>query len=245
MLQRRQKPTRPSSARNQQLVELISSAVRDLAEAEFVGDRDEQNNPLPSKPLPAHEQAVKYAQYTALQAEQQQHFDNLKPVQPNDVMGLPEPEWEMRHMLGTGSLLAKSCQGTMILAGHPAKVQQCGYEFGKSLALAWQARLDLEPFVGGDDIAVGQSFSLVSAPVIYHLESAPAAYAEIQQKGRITVENVDYVQLHRAIRSGPGPEKTRGLLRKHSLAAMKCLNQMAPSEARTALQNIILAMQDI
>jgi len=37
--------------RNQELVELISSAVRDLAEAEFVGDRDAQNNPLPSKPI--------------------------------------------------------------------------------------------------------------------------------------------------------------------------------------------------
>lgn len=220
--------------------------MRDLAEAEFVGDRDEQNNPLPSKPLPAHEQAVKYAQYTALCVKQQQQpFDNLKPVQPTHVMGLPEPEWEMRHMLGTGSLLAKSCQGTMILAGHPAAKQQCGYEFGKALALAWQARLDLEPFVGGADIAVGQSFSLVSAPVIFHLESAPEAYAEIQSKGCITVENVDYVQLQRAVRAGPGPEKTRALLRKHALHAMKCLNQMAPSEARTALQNIILAMQDI
>lgn len=30
----------------------MSSAVRDLAEAEFLGDRDEQNNPLPSRPLP-------------------------------------------------------------------------------------------------------------------------------------------------------------------------------------------------
>lgn len=30
----------------------MSSAVRDLAEAEFLGERDEQNNPLPSRPLP-------------------------------------------------------------------------------------------------------------------------------------------------------------------------------------------------
>jgi decaprenyl-diphosphate synthase subunit 2 len=31
-----------------QLVELMSSAIRDLAEGEFVGRRDQQNNPLPS-----------------------------------------------------------------------------------------------------------------------------------------------------------------------------------------------------
>lgn len=36
--------------RNQDLVELMSSAVRDLTEAEFVGPRDKQNNPLPAKP---------------------------------------------------------------------------------------------------------------------------------------------------------------------------------------------------
>lgn len=32
------------------LVELMSSAVRDLAEGEFLGPRDKQNNPLPSAP---------------------------------------------------------------------------------------------------------------------------------------------------------------------------------------------------
>lgn len=34
----------------------MSSAVRDLAEAEFLGDRDEQNNPLPSRPIPSSDQ---------------------------------------------------------------------------------------------------------------------------------------------------------------------------------------------
>lgn len=34
------------------MIELISSAIRDLTEAEFMGERDAQNNPLPSKPIP-------------------------------------------------------------------------------------------------------------------------------------------------------------------------------------------------
>lgn len=42
-------------SRNQELVELMSSAVRDLAEAEFMGERDDQNNPLPSRPLSKEE----------------------------------------------------------------------------------------------------------------------------------------------------------------------------------------------
>lgn len=228
--------------RNQQLVELISSAVRDLAEAEFVGERDEQNNPLPSKPLTPQQQALKYARFVEA-TKNVVHFDNLKPIEKNAVMGIPEHEWEMRHLLGTASLLGKSCQGSMILAGMSPAVQFTGYEFGKHLALAWQARQDLEPFMS-DSIAVGTSFSLVSAPVIYHLEHAPECYADIQQKGCITVENVDYVKLHREIRSGPALDKTRALLRKHTLCSMKCLNQFAPSDARTALQNIILVLQE-
>ena len=39
-----------ANLKNQELVELMSSAVRDLAEAEFVGPRDMQNNPLPARP---------------------------------------------------------------------------------------------------------------------------------------------------------------------------------------------------
>lgn len=34
-----------------QITELMSSAVRDLTESEFVGQRDQQNNPLPTNPL--------------------------------------------------------------------------------------------------------------------------------------------------------------------------------------------------
>lgn len=220
--------------RNQQLVELISSAVRDLAEAEFIGDRDEQNNPLPSKPQP--QQSTIYAEIAAEKA----YLDNLKPIDKTSVMGHPEAEWEMRHLLSSASLLGKSCQGAMILAGHSNAVQRSGYEFGRHLALAWQARLDVEPFLT-DNIAVGTTFSLVSAPVIYHLEHAPHCYANIQ-KGCITVENVDFVTLHREIRAGPAVQATRKLQRKHTLRAMKCLNTFAPSDARTALQNIILSM---
>jgi decaprenyl-diphosphate synthase subunit 2 len=79
----------------------MSSAVRDLAEAEFIGLRDKQNQPLPSP-------------------------------------GLTEQDWMMRSVLCAGSLLGKSCQGTLKLAGHGEMLQQSGYRFGQHLALAWQ-----------------------------------------------------------------------------------------------------------
>ena len=82
----------------------MSSAVRDQAVSEFLGRRDKQNNPLPSKG----------AEQSALS------------------------DWTQRNVLSAGSLLGKSCQGTLRLAGHSNQLQEEGYKFGKHLALAWQ-----------------------------------------------------------------------------------------------------------
>lgn len=224
---------------------MISSAVRDLAESEFIGDRDEQNNALPFKPDPERSAAAR-AQATTTEEEDIECVasDNLKPMDKDRYITTPEQEWTMRHILSGGSLLGKSCQGTLKLAGHSDAVQSTGYLFGKHLALAWQAALDLEPFQQ-PQLASGTTFSLISAPVLLHLDYDPSMYADIQ-KGRISIEDVDYAKIHGdIIANGPALEKTRDLQRKHSLAAMKMLNQFPPSDARTALQNIILAMQDM
>lgn len=34
--------------------------------------------------------------------------------------------------------MAKSCQATLLLAGHSEAMQKKGFEFGKEIALAWQ-----------------------------------------------------------------------------------------------------------
>jgi len=164
-------------------------------------------------------------------------------MQKDSCMGIPEKEWALRHILSAGSLLGKSCQGALKLAGHPEAIQRSGYLFGKHLSLAWQACLDLEPFQN-NTLPLGATLSLVSAPVLFHLDYDPSLYTEIQ-KGYVSVESVDYEKVHSEVIKGPGLEKTRNLQRKHSLAAMKVLNLFPPSDARTALQNIILAMQDL
>lgn len=234
--------------RNQDLVELISSAVRDLAESEFIGVRDEQNNPLPSKPIPPAERTNATTTTTDddVNTDDNDAFimdDVLKPYDKDCYMGDPIKEWELRHILNAGSLLGKSCQGALKLAGLPVPIQRSGYSFGKHLSLAWQACLDLEPFQS-TSLPVGSTFSLVSAPVLFHLDHNPELYTEIE-KGYVSIENVDYNRLHQEIMNGPGIELTKKLQRKHSLAAMNVLNSFPPSDARTALENIILAMQDL
>ncbi|XP_058461995.1 all trans-polyprenyl-diphosphate synthase PDSS2-like [Malaya genurostris] len=225
--------------RNQELIELISSSVRDLAESNFIGDRDQQNNPLPSKP----EQRTASPEQLGDDLGLGDLEDNTQPMNIKDVLGNPEKEWSLRHILGAGSLLGKSCQGTLILAGQPVKLQKQGYLFGKHLSLAWQACIDLEPF-SSTNLPPGTRFSLISAPVLFHLEHDPGLYEEIK-KGRDSVDNIDYAKIHSEVIKGPGLDKTRNLQKKHSLAAMAVLNELPPSDARTALQNIILAMQDL
>jgi len=216
-----------ANLRNQDLVELMSSAVRDLAEAEFVGPRDKQNNPLPAKPKPNQ---VEYRQFTE---------NNIEPLVVSEALGNAQAEWTLRHVLNAGSLLGKSCQGALKLAGHSEDLQEKGYLFGKHLALAWQACLDREPFQPGSS----GSFCLVCAPLMFTLQNKPELYDHIE-KCQENVDEVDYDLLRKEIMEGPGLELTKKLQKEHSQAALTVLNELPASDARTALANIIAAMQE-
>ncbi|CAK9832302.1 All trans-polyprenyl-diphosphate synthase PDSS2 [Anthophora retusa] len=198
-----------ANLRNQDIVELMSSAVRDLAEAEFIGRRDSQNNPLPSIP-------------------------------PEDRKDYAVKEWTLRNVLSAGALLGKSCKGTLKLAGHSDEIQEQGYKFGKHLALAWQACLDLGPFITKDQ---NVTFNLCSAPIMFHIEHDPLILIEIN-KGLQSVNNVDYIKVHKIVTTGPGVELTKQLQKRHSQRAMEVLSVFEKSDARTALYNIIAAMGD-
>lgn len=217
--------TELAELRNQELVELMSSAVRDLAEAEFVGPRDSQNNPLPAEPK---QEQVEYEQFCE---------DTKEPLVVREALGNARAEWTLRCVLNTGSLLGKSCQGSLKLAGHDLDMQKQGYLFGKHLALAWQACLDTEPFTNG---SIGP-FSLVSAPIMFHLQHDPSFYSEIE-KGKGNVGDVDYDLIRKTVLSGPALEMTRQLQNEHADVALEVLNLLPESDARTALNNIIAAM---
>lgn len=78
------------------MIELISSAVRDLAESNFIGERDIQNHPLPFDP-------AKIAQYRSeMQATNDSNEDDLdllKPISIKRILGNPEREWAVRNIL--------------------------------------------------------------------------------------------------------------------------------------------------
>ncbi|XP_055606987.1 all trans-polyprenyl-diphosphate synthase PDSS2-like [Uranotaenia lowii] len=230
-----------ATLRNQDLNMLMTSAYRDLAESAFIGDTDDQNIPLPSKPTTPPGTSTPECTLEELDFGDVQN--NKEPLRLDGVMGHPEKEWSLRHVLGGGSLLGKSCHGALMLAGHPEELQKQGYLFGKHMSLAWQASIELQPFLH-NELPLGAQFSLVSAPVLFHLEYDPEIYGIIE-KGRTSVEDVDYVALHNEVIRGPGLERTRNLQKKHSMAAMNVLTRFPSSDAQTALLNIIMAMQQL
>lgn len=224
-----------AALRNQYVIEHMSSAGRDIAESHFIGDRDEQNNPLPARPKPGSPDATV-----------EDDFDFNSVFQKLDVkgaMGNPEREWTVRHLLSTASLLGKACLSSMILAEKSKERQHKGYRFGKHFALAWQTCLDLEPFKV-QKIPTDSTFSLVSAPVLFHLHAHPKVYEDIE-KGKDHIENIDFAKLHSAVLEGPGLEKARQLQRKHIQSALMMLDELPKTDAKTALQNILLAMPEL
>lgn len=229
-----------ANLRNQAITGVISSAIRDFTESEFIGDRDNQNNVLPSKPN------AEYGPPSGTLSDLDDDFfetDVLKPTNVNKYLGIPEKEWEVRHLLHAGHLLARSCQGALNLAKQPEELQKYGFLFGKHLSLAWQACLDYKPF-RNSTLPQGDTFNLIGAPVLFHLSYDPTAYEEIE-KGKHSIENIDFVKLHSLIRLGPGLKLTKDLQLKHTRKALNVLEYFPPSEARTALENILVAMQDL
>lgn len=212
--------------KNQNLNELMSSALRDLVDAEFIGPRDKQHLPLPSKPTNTHTKVTIV-----------DHFDT-KPYKITEALGNPYAEWTLRNILGGASLLGKSCQGTLKLARHPENVQELGYLFGKNLALAWQAQLEQEVFTSSSSSA---NFSLVCAPVMIHLHYDSSLYEKIE-RGKDDIRDIDYEDLRRTIQNGPGLEKTKELQKQLSYNALDVLIKLPCSDARTALENIINTM---
>lgn len=216
---------------------MISSAIRDFTESEFIGDRDNQNNALPSRP--------NYGPPSGALSNLDDDFfetDVLKPIDFQKYLTNPEKEWEVRHLLHAGHLLARSCEGALKLSKQSEELQKYGFLFGKHLSLAWQACLDYAPF-RSSSLPPNTTFNLIGAPVLFHLSYDSSCYEEIE-KGKYSIENIDFEKLHSMIRIGPALKLTKDLQFKHTTKALEILEHFPQNEARTSLENMLIAMQE-
>ncbi|XP_024898188.1 decaprenyl-diphosphate synthase subunit 2 isoform X2 [Pteropus alecto] len=149
--------------------------------------------------------------------------------------------WKERAFLSHGALLAKSCQAAMELANHDAEVQDMAFRYGKHMAMSHKINSDLQPFIK-EKTSDSTTFNLNSAPVVLHQEFLGRdlwikQIGEAQEKGRL-----DYAKLRETIKAGKGVTSAIDLCRYHGNKALEALESFPPSEARSALENIVFAV---
>ncbi|XP_019393395.1 PREDICTED: decaprenyl-diphosphate synthase subunit 2 isoform X2 [Crocodylus porosus] len=138
--------------------------------------------------------------------------------------------WTEQIFLSHSALLAKSCRAAMELAKHDAEIQKMAFQYGKHMSMSHKIHLDLQPFIKGNSTD-SVTFSLNSAPAVLHQEFL-GREAWIKQ----------IRELQEAIKAGKGVTSAIDLCRYHGNRALEALECFPPSEARSALENIVYAV---
>ncbi|KPI92091.1 Decaprenyl-diphosphate synthase subunit 2 [Papilio xuthus] len=205
--------------KNQDLSYLISTALRDISEGEFFGDRDSQNLPLPGKPL-------------SMLDLYEINSDTL-PFDVTNVLGSPTKEWTLRTLYGGGSLFGRGCEGAVLLAGKGKKEQERAYLLGCHLSLVWQAASDLQKFTTDNK----ESYSLVSAPVLFAVNESPDIYKEIE-KFKNDLRELDYDAIKSCVLKTNAIEQTRMLFSTNSKIAARYADMFGNCESIRTIKRL-------
>nr|XP_020655953.1 decaprenyl-diphosphate synthase subunit 2 [Pogona vitticeps] len=171
------------------------------------------------------------------------YYENSNLVEKNgltDDIGIST--WKEHVFLSHSALLANSCQAAMELAQHDAGIQKMAFKYGKHMSMSHKLNVDIQPFLN-EKSCDSVAFSLNSAPVILHQEFIGRdlwikQIKEAQIRGNLT----DYTKLQDAIKAGKGVTSAIDLCRFHGNRALEALECFPPSEARSALENIVYAV---
>ncbi|CAH1227607.1 PDSS2 [Branchiostoma lanceolatum] len=162
------------------------------------------------------------------------------------VTFLPDKDWAIKDwtnhtFLCSASLIAKSCQAAMMLAGHRLDIQKKAYNYGKHMGLAHRLHADLLPFSDTSD--PNMPFALTSAPLVLHMEHAGRAAVtdKITQVSDKSMK-VDYKQLRLEVLEGPAIHAAKELCYDHAQRALAAVTVFQESEAKSALENMTRAV---
>ncbi|XP_061722107.1 all trans-polyprenyl-diphosphate synthase PDSS2-like [Cydia pomonella] len=207
--------------KNQDLSYLISTALRDISEGEFYGERDKQNMPLPGKP-------------NQVGADEFEICADTLPLATKDVSGSPIKEWTLRTMYNGGSLFGRGCQGALLLGGQDLTEQEKAYQFGCHLCLAWQSASELQKFTSENK----ESFSLASAPVLFGLNEKPDLY-KIIDNSKDNVADVDFLYLKEEVLKTDALERTRLLHIENARKAEYFADMFGDNESVLTIKRLI------
>ncbi|XP_004925742.1 all trans-polyprenyl-diphosphate synthase PDSS2 [Bombyx mori] len=206
--------------KNQDLSYLISTALRDLSEGEFFGERDNQNIPIPGKPVP-------------FETGEFDICSDTTPLKVNNILGEPIREWTLRTMFNGGTLLGRGCQGALLLSGKGEKEQEIAYKFGCYLCLAWQASAEIQKITSDNK----EHYSLVSAPVLFALHENPKLYHGLENAK--SVSDIDLDKLKVEILRTNAIEQTRSLYSENANKALNYIEMFGDCESVDTIKKMI------
>lgn len=209
--------------RNNSVLELISSGLRDLVEGNLFGEHDDEQNPLPTKPKGA-EGIIKPYKW--------EEENNLGTLGSNDYLGQGKDEWVLRTILTSGSILAKGCQGAMKLAAQEPQMERDAYILGGHLSLLWQLYLDIKDFYTHP-----MNFSFVGAPVIFALWEYPTIYSHFLES-RLEKKPIEHKSVYYAVKSTRAMEYLKIYLDCELATILDYSEKFPVEDARRALQKM-------
>lgn len=226
--------------RNSEVVELMSTAIANLVEGEFMQLKNTVLQPdikvienatetkiLPDPtgkvPVKVHEYSINGTQSSI------SHEDNVNAA---------FEYYLHKTYLKTASLMSKSSRSTAILAGCEEDMIDNCYQFGRNLGLCFQIVDDMLDYTttaellgkpAGADLKLG----LATAPVLYAWKERPELGPMIARK----FSNPGDVEIAKiAVDQTKGVEKTRKLAEKYRNDALLNLRKLPDSDARSALE---------
>lgn len=209
-----------ANLRNSDVSYIISTALKDLSEGEFFGERDEQNMPLPGKPKPTSK-------------DYEITFDT-NSIAIDEVLGKPRKEWTARTVYNGVSLLGRGCQSAMVLDRQNHETQNLAYQFGCHVGLAWQAATEIQQLTSDSK----EQFCLASAPMLFALDSNPDLYKIIDQ-AKNDVKDVDYEDLKFSILKTDAVDKTKMLYKEHAKKATEYIEGIGQNESVDMIKKLI------
>ncbi|KAK7108428.1 all trans-polyprenyl-diphosphate synthase PDSS2-like [Littorina saxatilis] len=145
-------------------------------------------------------------------------------------------DWLRQIYLQSGSLLARSCQAAMKLASHSTEAQHDAYNYGLNTAYVQQLSDDLAAITKGEY----SDIRMTAAPIIMLQEEKPDTAQALLHQDKLNMKQI-VSELH----SSGLVVECRKLCDDYSTKAVSALTSLRPSDAKTALINMVHAIRRI
>uniref|UniRef100_A0A0B7ALW7 Decaprenyl-diphosphate synthase subunit 2 n=2 Tax=Arion vulgaris TaxID=1028688 RepID=A0A0B7ALW7_9EUPU len=162
-----------------------------------------------------------------------------RPNMPESCQGFSD--WLKQTYLSFGSLLAKSCQSAMTLAGHSKYHETMAFAFGENTTYAQQLCKDLVPFTKQDELS---NLTLTSAPVFLYRDKVSSEefkhFEKLYHGGPANFKNIASIVFQSGVL-----DQCKELCIQYRNRAIASLDCYSDSDAKAALINMVTAVSDV